>query len=42
MLHNVFELDVTGGLLRVGAKVVAYTLGEPLNDNTYLMHIEKR
>jgi hypothetical protein len=41
VLHNVFELDVTGGLLRVGAKVVAYTLGEPLNDNTYLMHIEK-
>ncbi len=41
VLHNFFELDVTGGLLRVGAKVVAFTLGEPLNDTTYLMHIEK-
>lgn len=41
VLHNYFELPVTGGLLRVGEKVVAFTLGEPLNQITYLMHIEK-
>lgn len=41
VLHNYFDLPVDGGLLRVGEKVVAFTLGEPLNDTTYLMHIEK-
>lgn len=41
VLHNYFDLHVTGGLLRVNDKVVAFTLGEPLNGNTYLMHIEK-
>lgn len=41
VLRNFSDLSVTGGVLRVGGKVVAFTLGEPLNDDTYLMHIEK-
>lgn len=34
-------LGLDGGLLRVNGKVVAFTMGEPLNDETYLVHIEK-
>lgn len=40
-LNHFFELGLTGGLLRVGGKAVAFTMGEPLNDTTYLVHIEK-
>lgn len=36
-----FELGLRGGLLRVGGRVVAYTMGEPLCSDTYVMHIEK-
>lgn len=36
-----FELGFQGGLLRLDGKVVAYTIGEPLNSNTYVVHIEK-
>lgn len=36
-----FELGLKGGMLRVGGKVVAYTMGEPLSTDTYVMHIEK-
>lgn len=36
-----FDLGLRGGLLRVGGKVVAYTMGEPLSSDTYVMHIEK-
>ncbi len=35
------ELNLTGGLLRCGGKVIAYTFGEPLNDNTFVTHVEK-
>lgn len=35
------ELGLTGGILRRDGKVVAYTLAEPLNSNTYVIHIEK-
>lgn len=35
------ELDLTGGLLRVKGKVVAFTLGEPVSEDTFVVHIEK-
>jgi hypothetical protein len=35
------ELGLIGGLLRVEGKVVAFTLGEPVCDDTFVVHIEK-
>lgn len=35
------QLEVEGALLRVDDKVVAYTMGEILNSDTYVIHIEK-
>lgn len=35
------ELNLVGGLLRVEGEVVAFTIGEPLNSNTFVVHIEK-
>ena len=35
------ELELTGGLLRVNGKVVAFTLGEEVSDDTFVVHIEK-
>lgn len=34
-------LGLVGGLLRLDGRVVAYTLGEPLNSNTFIVHVEK-
>lgn len=35
------ELGLVGGLLRVDGEVIAFTLGEPLNADTFVVHIEK-
>jgi hypothetical protein len=35
------ELGLEGGLLRAEGRVIAYTLGEKLNSDTYVTHIEK-
>ena len=35
------QLSLKGGIIRVDDKVVAYTVGERLNDNTFCTHIEK-
>lgn len=35
------ELELQGGLIRVDNEVVAYTIGEVLNTDTYVVHIEK-
>lgn len=35
------ELELQGGLIRVEDEVVAYTIGEVLNSDTYVLHIEK-
>jgi hypothetical protein len=35
------QLRLEGGVLRSGGKVVAYTMGERLNSNTFCTHIEK-
>lgn len=35
------ELDLKGGIIRVDGKIVAFTIGEMLNTNTFCVHIEK-
>lgn len=34
-------LGLVGGLIRVHGKVVAFSIGEPVNHNTFVVHIEK-
>lgn len=36
-----FELGFKGGLIRADNKVVAFTIGEPLSSDTFVVHIEK-
>ena len=38
---NYFELGFKGGMIKADGKVVSYTLGEQLNNNTFCLHIEK-
>lgn len=40
-LKDYKTLNLDGGLIRAGGKVVAFSLGDKLNDTTYLVHIEK-
>ncbi len=40
-LKNFDALGLSGGLLRAGGKVIAFSVGERLNNDTYLVHIEK-
>ena len=40
-IHDFFDLGLDGGLIRVGGRVVAFSMGDRLNHNTYLVHIEK-
>lgn len=40
-LKYFFELELDGALLRVEGKVVAFTIGEVLNSDTYVVHLEK-
>ena len=35
------ELGLRGGLIRKKGEVVAYSVGEPLSNNTFVVHIEK-
>ena len=35
------ELGLRGGLLRIDDDIVAFTIGEPVNDDTFVVHIEK-
>lgn len=35
------ELELTGGVLRVNGEVVAFTIGEPISEDTFVVHIEK-
>lgn len=41
MLNDFFSLDVSGGLIRANSKVIAFSVGERLNSDTFLVHIEK-
>lgn len=40
-LKKIKELKLIGGLIRVNEKVVAITIGEPLTEDTFVVHIEK-
>ena len=40
-LENFEALGMQGGLLRVDGEIVAFTVGERINSDTFLMHIEK-
>ena len=35
------ELGLTGGVLSVDGEIVAFTIGEAVNDDTFVVHIEK-
>ena len=40
-IHDFFDLQLDGGLIRIGGKVVAFSMGDRLTHDTYLVHIEK-
>jgi len=35
------ELDLIGGILRVDGEIVAFTIGEEISEDTFVVHIEK-
>lgn len=35
------ELELVGGLLRIDGEVIAFTMGEPVSTDTFVVHIEK-
>ncbi len=35
------ELGFAGGCIRLDGKIIGYTMGEPLNSDTFVVHIEK-
>lgn len=35
------ELELTGGILRLDGEIIAFTLGEPVCSDTFVVHIEK-
>ena len=39
--HNFEELGLTGGILHVNGKIVAFTFGMPINHETFGVHVEK-
>lgn len=41
MLLNFTALSIVGGIIKVGGKIVALSLGECLNSDTMVVHIEK-
>lgn len=40
-LHHFEELGLTGGILHVNDKIVAFTFGMPINQETFGIHVEK-
>ncbi len=40
-LHNFNALGLTGGILHVDGKIVAFTFGMPINQDTFGVHVEK-
>lgn len=39
--NHYFELGLTGGVLTVGGRVVAFTFGSTVTDDTFVVHVEK-
>ncbi len=40
-IKNFDSLNLTGGIIRIGGQVEAYSVGERLNENTAVVHFEK-
>ncbi|MGN0596199.1 MAG: DUF2156 domain-containing protein [Ruminiclostridium sp.] len=40
-LKHFFELGYVGGLLRANGEIQAFTFGEPVNSDTFVVHVEK-
>ena len=40
-LNNYGSLNLKGGILRVDGQIVGYTIGEALNSDTIVVHVEK-
>ena len=40
-LAHLEELELKGGLIRLDGEVIAFTLGEPICEDTFVVHIEK-
>ncbi|HQP91283.1 MAG TPA: phosphatidylglycerol lysyltransferase domain-containing protein [Candidatus Omnitrophota bacterium] len=41
MLKNFKHLSIKGGMIEINGKVEAVSLGEPLNQDTFVVHVEK-
>lgn len=41
MLENLNELDLKGGAIKVNGKIIAFSIGERLVDDTFVVHVEK-
>jgi len=41
MLRDFDLLGLRGGAIRVNGKIVAFTIGEPLTEDTFVVHVEK-
>ncbi|MDH6355583.1 hypothetical protein M2132_001928 [Dysgonomonas sp. PH5-45] len=41
MLQNFNPLELKGGAIRVNGQIIAFSLGEPLNEDTFVVHVEK-
>lgn len=41
MLEHFDELQLTGGAIRVNGKIIAFTIGEKLTEDTFAVHVEK-
>lgn len=41
MLDKFDELQLRGGAIRVNGKIVAFTIGEPLTEDSFVVHVEK-
>lgn len=39
--EHFFEENLVGGLIRVNGRVIAYSMGHPLNSDTFVVHFEK-
>ena len=40
-LDHYISLGLDGGLIRAGGRIVAFSMGERISSDTYLVHIEK-
>jgi hypothetical protein len=41
MLKNFDELGLQGGMIKINGRIVAFSVGEPLDNETFVVHIEK-